>query len=152
MAERPNETSSQNSKSLDKTMSFHQSDASLTVQSAESNLGSSTTTTLLPSGQQSSPPPCNNTLSSVSPLQEITTKEIKPNDPGSQLTELVKPVDPVVAFQTRVDTFMKEHSYMYDKLMFDFDHKDYERDFLCDHAPRPPIDPTTGSNRLRPPL
>ena len=131
MAERHNETSLQNSKPLDETMSFHPRDASLTVQPDESNRGSSTTTTLLPSGQQSSPPPCINTLSSVSPLQ---------------------PVDPVLAFQTRVDTFMKEHSYMYDKLMFDFNHKDYERDFLCDHAPRPPIDPTTGSHRVRLPL
>ncbi len=54
--------------------------------------------------------------------------------------------DRIVAFHTRVEGFLEKHTEIYDKLVHDFDEKEYERRILADNADKPPLEIITGSD------
>ena len=58
------------------------------------------------------------------------------------------PVDPVVSFQNRVDRFMTKHLDLYDRLIYDYDEKEYERFIISDRTSKPPIRTVTGINYI----
>ena len=68
--------------------------------------------------------------------------------PNSEVVNPVESVDPFAAFQNRVEKFLDKHTELYDKLVYDFDEKEYERRVLSDNADKPPLEIITGSNIL----
>ena len=66
----------------------------------------------------------------------------KETDPDTQPVECV---DPIEQFQNRCEEFMKKHSDVFDRLIFDYDEREYERALLSDNAPLPTFDINTGT-------